>query len=221
LGPDILPGEYVQLAVKDTGGGMAPDVMKRIFEPFFTTREVGKGTGMGLAMVFGIVKDLQGTVTVESTPGGGSTFRVFLPNIRLDVHSERTTPEGSVRGNERVLFVDDERLLAELGRERLNRLGYTVTASSDATEALKLFSRDPSQFDLVITDQSMPKLTGLHLARKLLKIRSDIPIILLTGHSDSVTPEKVKQAGIKEFLMKPLAKEELASVVRRVLDAII
>ena len=220
LGPDILPGEYVQLAVKDTGAGMAPEVMKRIFDPFFTTREVGKGTGMGLAVVYGIVKDLQGIITAESEPGIGSTFRVLLPKIRLDVDSEQTKPEGTSRGNERVLFVDDESFLAELGRERLSRLGYTVTALTDATEALTLFSRDPSQFDLVITDQSMPKLTGLHLARKLLKIRSDIPIILLTGHSDSVTPEKVKEAGIREFLMKPLAKEELAAVVRRVLDTI-
>jgi CheY-like chemotaxis protein len=218
LGPDVLPGEYVQLAVKDTGAGMTPEVMKRIFEPFFTTREVGKGTGMGLAVVFGIVKNLQGTITVESTPGGGSTFRVLLPKIKLGVISEQTKPEGSPRGNERILFVDDEHFLAELGRERLERLGYVVTALTDATDALKLFSRDPSQFNLVITDQSMPKLTGLHLARKLLKIRSDIPIILCTGHSDSVTPEKVRGTGIKEFLMKPLGNQELAWVVRRVLD---
>jgi len=218
LGPDILPGEYVQLAVSDTGVGMAPEVMKRIFEPFFTTREVGEGTGMGLPAVYGIVKDLQGTITVESRLEEGSIFRVFLPKIKVDVNSEQIMSEGSPRGNERVLFVDDEQFLAELGRDRLQRLGYTVTALTDANEALAIFSRDPSQFDLVITDQSMPKLTGHNLAKKLLKIRSDIPIVLCTGHSDSISPEKVKEAGISEFLMKPLAKVEIASVVRRVLD---
>jgi DNA-binding NtrC family response regulator len=173
---------------------------------------------MGLAVVFGIVKDLQGTITIESAPGKGSTFRVFLPKVKLDVISEQTKPEVSPKGNERILFVDDEDFLAELGRERLTRLGYTVTAMIDATEALKLFSSDPSKFDLVITDQSMPKLTGLHLAQNLLEIRKNIPIILCTGHSDSVTPEKVKNTGIKEFLMKPLGNQELASVVRKVLD---
>ena len=218
LGPDILPGEYVQLVVSDTGVGMAPEVMKRIFEPFFTTREVGKGTGMGLPAVYGIVKDLQGTITVESRLEEGSTFRVFLPKTKVDVNSEQIKPEGSPRGNERVLFVDDDQFLAELGRDRLQRLGYTVTALTDANEAVATFSRDPFQFDLVITDQSMPKLTGLNLAKKLFKIRSDIPIILCTGHSDSISPEKVNEARIREFLMKPLAKEELASVVRRVLD---
>jgi PAS domain S-box-containing protein len=219
LGPDILPGEYVQLAVKDTGTGIPPDVMKRVFEPFFTTREVGKGTGMGLAVVYGIVKDLQGTITVESEPGFGTTFRVCLPKVELDTTSEPAKPdEGSPGGNERVLFVDDEDLLVELGQARLERLGYTVTALTDATKALKLFSRDPFQFDLVITDQAMPKLTGLHLARKLLKIRSDIPIILCTGHSDTVSPEKAKEAGIKEFIMKPLGNRELAQVIRGVLD---
>jgi PAS domain S-box-containing protein len=218
FGPDILPGEYVQLVVKDTGIGMSPDVMKRIFEPFFTTREVGKGTGMGLAVVYGIVRDLQGTVTVESEHGVSSTFRVFLPKVRTETESKPIQSDQSPRGTEKVLFIDDEDVLVGLGQARLERLGYTVTAVTEAPEALRLFSHDPSQFDLVITDQAMPKLTGLHLARKLLKIRPDIPIILCTGHSDSVSPEKAKEAGIKEFVMKPLAKKELAVVVRRVLD---
>ena len=215
---DIEPGEYVQLAVTDTGSGMAPDVMKRIFEPFFTTKEVGEGTGMGLPVVYGVVKSLHGTITVESEPGAGSTFRVFLPIARTDEKPEGSEAQVTPKGTERIIFVDDEELLVEWGQAVLERLGYTVTALTDSTEALKLFSVDPSRFDLVITDQTMPKLTGLNLARKLLTIRNNIPIILCTGHSDSTSPEKAKEAGIKEFLIKPLGKQQLAAVVRRVLD---
>ena len=218
LGPDILPGEYVQLVVKDTGTGIDSDVMKRIFEPFFTTREVGKGTGMGLAVVYGIVKGLKGTISVESEPGVGSIFRVLLPKAKPDTKSEPARPEGSLGGTERVLFIDDEDILAELGQRRLERLGYTVTALTDATEALRLFSSDPSRFDLVVTDHTMPTFTGLYLVQEFLKIRPDIPIILCTGHSDVVSPEQAKEAGIKGFLMKPIARDELASLVRKVLD---
>jgi PAS domain S-box-containing protein len=219
VGQEILPGEYAQVVVKDTGTGITPDVMKWIFEPFFTTREVGKGTGMGLVMVYGIVRDLQCTITVESEPGVGTTFRVLLPKVKTQTSSESAQPDQSPHGTERILFIDDEDFLAELGQARLERLGYTVTAVTDSMKALKLFSTDPSQFDLVITDQSMPMLTGMHLAWKLLEIRSNIPIILCTGHSDTVSPETAKKAGIREFLMKPLAKQELAQVIRRVLDA--
>ena len=218
LGPDVIPGEYLQLLVKDTGIGMTPDVMKRVFEPFFTTREVGKGTGMGLAVVYGIVKDLQGTITVESTPGVGSTFRVFLPKIKAEQKEEQPQTAQIPGGRERILFLDDEDMIVEWGEAVLERLGYQVTALTDSTEALKTFSSDPSQFDLVITDQTMPGIPGLQLSKELLKIRPDIPIILCTGHSDTVSPEMAKEAGIREFLMKPLVKQELAQVIRRVLD---
>jgi CheY-like chemotaxis protein len=217
--PDIEPGEYVQIVVEDSGSGMSPDVMRRIFEPFFTTRPVGEGTGMGLAVVFGIVKSLHGAITVESELGVGSTFRVFLPKVRTANQSDPAHYDQTPHGSGRILFVDDEDLLTEWGQAALERLGYTVTALTDSTEALKLFSADPSRFDLVITDQSMPKLTGLHLARKLLTIRNNIPIILCTGHNDSVSSEKTKEAGIKEFLMKPLGKQELAEAIRRALDS--
>jgi signal transduction histidine kinase/ActR/RegA family two-component response regulator len=217
--PGILPGAYVQLAVRDTGSGMTPDVMNRIFEPFFTTREVGKGTGMGLAVVYGIVKDLGGNITVESEPEVGSIFRVLLPKATSDMISEPVKPEPTPTGKERVLFVDDEEFLVKWGQAVLERLGYAATALTDSTEALKLFSSDPYRFDLVITDQSMPGITGIQLAKRFLKMRNDIPIILCTGHSDSLSPEIAKNAGIKEFLMKPLGKQELAEVIRRVLDA--
>jgi len=217
--PDIEPGEYVQLAVTDAGVGMTSDVMKRAFEPFFTTKKAGEGTGMGLAVVYGIVKGLHGAITVESEPGTGSTFRVLLPKVRFDEPLESLEDPRIKKGTERILFVDDEESLVEWGQAVLGRLHYEVTAVRDSEEALALFMEDPSRFDLVITDQTMPKLAGLSLARKLLTIRPDIPIILYTGHSDAVSPEKAKKAGVKEFLMKPLARKELAEAIRRVLDA--
>ena len=177
FGADVSPGEYVQLVVKDTGIGMGPDVMKRVFEPFFTTREVGKGTGMGLAVVYGIVKDLQGTVTVESELGVGSTFSVLLPKVKTDAQAEAVQPVEIPGGNERILFVDDEEMLVEWGRATLERLGYKVTAMTDSQEALKTFSSDPSRFDLVITDHAMPQMAGAQLAKELLSDK--------TGHSPS------------------------------------
>jgi PAS domain S-box-containing protein len=215
---DMSPGEYAHLIVTDTGTGMTPNVVNHIFEPFFTTREAGRGTGMGLAVVYGIVKSLDGAITVESKPGIGSTFRVFFPTVRTDVQPEVLPTGQSPRGSEKILFVDDEGPLVELGKAVLEKLGYTVIALTDSTEALNLFSSDPSQFNLIITDQTMPKLTGLGLARKLLKIRKGIPIILCTGYSDSVSPAKAKRAGIREFLMKPFTNEELAEVLRRLLN---
>jgi nitrogen-specific signal transduction histidine kinase/CheY-like chemotaxis protein len=219
LDADVEPGEYIQIVVQDSGSGMSPDIVQRIFEPFFTTKGVGEGTGMGLPVVYGVVKSLNGTIAVESEPGVGSTFRVFLPVTRIDEKPTGSEVRETPKGSERILFVDDEELLTEWGQAALERLGYTVTALTDSTEALNLFSSDPSRFDLVILDQTMPKLTGLHLARKILTIRNDIPIILCTGHSDSVSPEKARAEGIKEFLMKPLGRQELAEVIRRVLDA--
>jgi len=211
------PG-MIQLAVSDTGTGMTPEVMKRVFDPFFTTREVGKGTGMGLAVVYGIVKDLGGRITVESAPGKGSTFNVFLPMIRTftDIASEKTIDIPT--GRERILFVDDEEILVEWAQITLERLGYTITVTTDGSEALTIFSNDPTAFDLVITDHAMPHLPGHQLAERLLAIRKDIPIILCTGYSETVSPEKAREAGIREFLLKPLTKQELAFAVRRVLD---
>jgi len=219
IDPEVEPGEYLQLVVQDTGIGMKPDIMKRIFEPFFTTGSVGEGTGMGLAVVYGIVKSLQGTVAVESKPGLGSTFRIFLPKVSTGIELRNPAPDDIPHGTERVLFVDDEELLAELGRDILEKLGYRVTALTDSSEALKLFLSDPDAFDIVITDQTMPKMSGLHLARQLLEVRDDIPVVLCTGHSDAISSGIAKTAGIRSFLMKPLSKRELAKAIREVLDA--
>ena len=212
------PGQYIELTVTDTGTGMEHEVMTRVFEPFFTTKGVGEGTGMGLSVVFGIVKSLQGDVTVESTPGTGSTFRVLLPRVSEDFSADDVGLE-TQGGKERILFVDDEDLLAELGKGRLEKLGYEVTAVADSTEALEVFLTEPSRFDLVVTDQTMPEMTGLDLAQRLLNIRPEIPVILCTGYSDSVSEEKALAMGIRGFLMKPLGKKELAEAVRRALDS--
>jgi len=216
--PGMKPGRYLELVVTDTGDGMTPDVMKRVFEPFFTTRKTGEGTGMGLAVVYGIVKSLGGTITVESEPHVGSTFRVLLPEAGPGPESEVSVSRGVPGGTERVLFVDDEDLLVELGHDLLESLGYRVTAVTDSAQALRIFSSDPASFDLVITDQIMPGITGLNLAKHFLGIRQDIPIILCTGHSATVSQQIAKDAGIRAFVMKPLSKEDLAGVIRAVLD---
>jgi CheY-like chemotaxis protein len=215
---DGMAVEYVQLIVKDTGIGMSPDVMKRAFEPFFTTRDTGAGTGGGLSVVYGIANTLGGTVSVESAPGMGSTFQVFIPKVKIHVKEDQVPVHEIFPGTESILFVDDEDLLVDWAKNTLERLGYRTVALTDPVEALNTFASDPSRFDLVITNQAMPSMSGMKLATELLKIRPDIPIILCTGHSVTVSPETAKQKGIKEFLMKPLAKRELAEAIRIVLD---
>ena len=209
----------MKLTVKDTGTGMTEEVRQRIFEPFFTTKGAGKGTGMGLAVVYGVVKSHGGAITAESTPGQGSTFVVFLPHVpKPESRKGETTTSPLPMGIERVLFVDDEEMIVEMSRGVLGSLGYRVTIAHDGREAWNLFFEDPSRFDLVITDQTMPDITGITLAQKMLGVRKEMPIILCTGYSELVSAEKAKEAGISWFLMKPVVKKELAEAVRRVLD---
>lgn len=217
LNPDMGSGEYLRVVVSDTGSGMTPDVMERIFDPFFTTREVGQGSGMGLAVVYGIVKSLHGKIEAESEPGVGSTFSIFFPKAEAGLSAEETASEQAPGNSERVLFIDDEKFLVEWGQAQLERIGYEVTALDNSVVAFEIFLSDPSGFDLVITDQTMPGMTGLDLAREIYKIRPDMPVILCTGHSDVVTTDIMKEAGIKEFLMKPLTKKELLDAIQRVL----
>jgi PAS domain S-box-containing protein len=218
-GPGMEPGTYVKLTVKDTGTGMPEEVRQRIFEPFFTTKEPGKGTGMGLAVVYGIVRNHGGAVTVQSEPGRGSTFEVFLPRAeKPEVNREEETIFALPTGTERVLFVDDEEMLVEMARDMLENLGYRVTVAKHPTEARNLFLEDPWQFDLVITDQTMPEMTGVELAEEILVLRPDMPVILCTGFSHLASEVSARAAGVKAFLMKPLTKREIAQTVRRVLD---
>ena len=214
---DLKVGPYIKLTVSDTGHGMDRTVMERIFEPFFTTKEAGEGTGMGLALVHGIVKDHDGAITVYSEPGEGSTFTVFLPRIKEDLPSQPVSSTLILTGKERILFVDDEEAVIQGVQNMLARLGYTVIAKTDSIEALESFRAQPDEFDLVITDQTMPQMTGVTLAEELKRIRPDIPIIMCTGFSEVISAEQAKAVGIQEFIMKPLGSREIAETIRRVL----
>jgi signal transduction histidine kinase/ActR/RegA family two-component response regulator len=214
----MQPGSYVTLTVADTGPGMHEDVKSRIFEPFFTTKERGQGTGMGLAVVYGIVKSHQGAITVLSQPGQGATFTVYLPRHTSAEKTDEPTSGLVPGGKERILFVDDEELLVEMAERMLDRLGYKVLGKTDSVDALRTFGKDPAAFDLVITDQTMPQMTGAVLAQKLKEIRPDIPLILCTGYSETISQEKAESMGIDGFVMKPLSRNELGETIRRVLD---
>jgi CheY-like chemotaxis protein len=204
--------------VRDTGHGIPPEILDRIFDPFFTTKSVGEGTGMGLAVVHGIVASHSGVIAVASTPGHGTTFEIYLPRINHPGHPESTADEPIPHGHERLLFIDDEPALARLVQEILVQLGYNVMIHTSSVGALETFRMAPQRFDLVITDQTMPHLTGEALVRQIRKIRPDIPIILCTGFSYTMTMEKASALGIQAFLMKPLVTRDLALTVRRVLD---
>ena len=216
--PDLSPGPHVVLTVGDTGQGMSPEIMERIFEPFYTTKEQGEGTGMGLAMVDGIVKDHGGAVLVRSLPGKGTVFEVFWPLHEAEAESEEDEPRPLPTGKERILFVDDEKDLAEIGKQMLEQLQYEATVETDCLKALALFREDPDRFHLVVTDMTMPHMTGADLAVELMSLRPNLPIILCTGFSEMITSEKAKKMGIREFVMKPLSLRVLAETVRKVLD---
>jgi PAS domain S-box-containing protein len=216
--PDLEPGAYERLTVRDTGHGMSHTVKKRVFDPYFTTKEKGVGTGLGLAAVHGIVQSFNGGIFVDSEPGKGATFQVLLPRIDTKVVREVKTTEPLPTGSERILLVDDEETLIQIGKAMLERLGYTVVTKTSSVEALEAFGEKPHAFDLVITDQTMPHLTGEKLAKGLMQIRKNIPIILCTGYSQLVTGEKAKAAGVREFVMKPLVMRDFAETVQKVLD---
>jgi PAS domain S-box-containing protein len=215
---DVAAGKFVQISVADSGPGIEDTIKERIFDPYFTTKETGKGTGMGLSIVHGIVKSYGGFISLYSEPGTGSVFHIFLPVAEEEPLSQVQAAEQIPMGNERVLFVDDEVMLAEMGRDTLVRLGYQVTMRTSSLEALETFQNQPDQFDLVITDQTMPGMTGVDLARRILQIRHDTPVILCTGYSAVISKEEVRSIGIREFAMKPLAKKDLAGLIRKVLN---
>jgi signal transduction histidine kinase/ActR/RegA family two-component response regulator len=215
----LSPGRYIMLKVSDTGKGIEESVIERIFEPYFTTKSKGEGTGMGLAMVHGIVKSLGGAINVLNEPGKGATFYVYLPEVVSDsADAEMVFMDFPVRGNERILLVDDEEQIVEMLEEMLEHLGYRLTVTTSSEEALKLFHFDPDAYDLVITDQTMPKITGVELSKRLRDIRSDIPVVLCTGYNEMVTQGKLNAAGINEYLIKPIQWNEIAGTVRQLLD---
>lgn len=212
------PGTYVRLTVSDTGIGMDQSTIDRIFDPYFTTKKEGKGTGLGLAVVHGIIKSHGGHISVYSEPGKGSEFHVYLPVIKAQQETKQIEIQPIKKSNERILVVDDEKMIVKIQQKMLKRLGYDVTVRTSSVEALKAFQANPDNFDLIITDMTMPNMTGDQLAQKIMEIRTNIPIILCSGFSEKMSNEKAKSLGIKEFLMKPVLIKDLSITIRRVLD---
>ena len=217
----VHPVRHVCLSVSDTGAGMEKQVLDRIFDPYFTTKKKGKGTGLGLSVVHGIVKSIKGDIEVNSTPGEGTVFKVYLPVIDTEEQDQGLQPpsQGYARGNERILLVDDESQIIQMESQRLEYLGYEVTSRAGSLEALELFRGRPDQFDLVITDMTMPKMTGGQLAQKILEIRPDIPIIICSGFSEKINAETAREMGVRGFVQKPILINEISAIIRKILDA--
>ena len=219
--PDLKPGPYLKLSVRDTGHGMDPLTKEKIFDPFFTTKKQGEGTGMGLSVVHGIIKSYGGAITVMSEPGKGTTFEAFFSRIESEATvTTEPHPNEIPGGDEQILVVDDEKILADSMALILEKLGYMVTPRTSSIEALEAFRTKPDKFDLVITDQTMPNMTGAELANELIQIRPDIPIILCTGFSEIISEDAVKTMGVLEFVMKPYVMAQIAETIRQVLDNI-
>lgn len=208
----------MRLTIQDTGAGIPPEVIGRLFEPFFTTKGIGEGTGMGLAIVHGIVTSYEGAITVESTPEAGSMFTIYLPRLTEAMEAQPSEPPKPLPpGHGCILFVDDEGLLVRLAQQTLASFGYKVVASVSSVDALDTFRAQPERFNLVITDQTMPVMTGEELARELRRIRDDIPIVLCTGLSQVIDAAKAQALGIAACLMKPVEETELVATIQRVL----
>jgi len=216
--PNLNPGRYVNLTVRDSGHGMPSEEIDRIFDPYFTTKEIGKGSGMGLSVVHGIVMNHDGAIFVDSELEKGTTFNIFFPITEREPISEIPIDEDLPAGKERILFVDDEKSLMTIGHQMLERLGYKVESTTSPSEALDLFRSKPDQFDLVITDMTMPQMAGDKLMKGILSIRPKIPIIICTGFSEKINGEKATEIGATGYLEKPLDKRDLAITVRQVLD---
>jgi signal transduction histidine kinase/ActR/RegA family two-component response regulator len=216
--PDLNPGAYVKLTVRDTGSGIEPGIMERIFDPYFSTKEAGQGTGMGLAVAHGIVKSTGGAITVDSKLGEGTTMSVFFPRVTSEVTPEARALNPFPTGTERILFVDDEKALVDIGVQLLEHLGYRVVARTSSIEALEAFRAQHEKFDLVMTDQTMPNMTGEMLAKELLQIRPDIPIVLCTGYSEVISEAQAKALGIRQLIMKPFVIREMSEAIRQALD---
>ncbi len=214
----LLPGNYIRLTVRDSGCGIDKGILPRVFDPFFTTKEVGKGTGMGLSVVHGIVKNHKGSLHVDSEAGKGTVFEIFFPQILCPVRGEKKTEYRLPPGSGNVLFVDDEELLTEIAKQMLERLGYTPECYNDPVMALDSFRKQPSRFDMLISDMTMPRMSGETLAREVLKIRPEMPVILCTGYSDSMNEEKARHMGVRSLLFKPLDITRLARGIHQVMQ---
>jgi PAS domain S-box-containing protein len=216
--PDLKPGPYLNMSVCDTGHGISPEMLNRIFDPFFTTKTREHGTGLGLSVIHGIVKNLGGAIYAFSELGKGSIFKVFIPAIERRISPGQRTQTPIPKGTENILFIDDEPALANMGKQLLESLGYRVEMITKSSDALELFRKEPDRFDLVITDMTMPNITGEKLAIELMNIRPDIPVILCSGFNYNIDEKKAMALGIRAFISKPVLKQEMAKTIRNVLD---
>lgn len=217
--PELMPGKHILLIIGDTGCGMSRETLSKIFEPFFTTKERGEGTGLGLSVAHGIIKGHKGNIVIYSEPGRGTTFNIYLPEAEGFIAvEEETDPRFLPAGTEHILYVDDERDIVNVGSEMLKKLGYRVSTALSGVEALGLFERDPESFDMVITDQTMPGMTGMELAGKILTIRPQLPLIICTGFSSHDSEDQAMAAGISRIINKPFDYRELALTVRKLID---
>ena len=214
----MKPGPYMKLSVRDTGSGIAPEIMDKVFDPFFTIKGPGEGSGLGLSAVRDIIAQSDGYIVVKSEPSAGTVFTTYLPKVGEENAVDAAGDDAVPSGHERILFIDDEEALAEMAGEMLTELGYNVVSKTASREALALLKEDPSRFDLVITDQTMPEMTGVELAKETFGLRPDMPVIMCTGYSQLVDAGKAHAAGIKAFAVKPLTKREIAKTIRKVLD---
>ena len=214
----LKPGNYLTLSIIDTGVGIATETREKIFDPYFTTKEIGKGTGMGLAVVHGIVESYGGFISCDSRPGEGTSFHISLPTTNIEKSVEKEATENFRHNKEHILLIDDEGVLVEMNAKILERLGFQVTTRNSSIEALSTFLNKPDAYDLVITDQTMPGMTGVDLARRMLQVRPELPIILCTGYSSLVSEEKARSMGIKGFAYKPITKAAIGNLVRKVLS---
>jgi len=211
-------GSYLKLSISDTGCGIKQEILDQIFEPYFTTKEKSKGTGLGLSVVHGIIKKFAGVINVESTHGEGTTFEIFLPTTSLKNKKDDQSAKDMPSGDEKILLVDDELDITNIGEKILTRLGYKVRCKNDPLKALEEFRQNSDGYDLVITDMSMPGMTGEELSEEMVKIRSDIPIILSTGYDEKFAKKAKGKTAIKDYLMKPINLAELANAVRQTID---
>ena len=219
IDPAMDPGSYLCLTISDTGHGMERDVMEKIFDPYYTTKEKDKGTGLGLSVVHGIVKSHGGDIRVESSPGAGSIFRVYLPTRASSVRgSENRVVEKAATGDEQILLVDDEPAIVKMMQTMLERLGYRVAARTSSIDALEAFSAQPDRFDLVLTDMTMPRMTGLQLAQRVKQICPGMRVVICSGFSEHIDEQKAEKIGIEGFVMKPVVKNDLANAIRKALD---
>jgi signal transduction histidine kinase/ActR/RegA family two-component response regulator len=216
--PNLKKGEYIRLTISDTGHGMDLKTKERIFEPFFTRKEVGSGSGLGLSVVHGIINNYGGAIVVDSIPGKGTTFMIYLPKYGDDALESNKSDKKPLKGDEYILFVDDEPEITFMGKKMLENLGYKVTISSNSVSAFEEFKRDPDRYSLLVTDQSMPNISGTELAIMMKEIRPGLRVIIITGYADNLSDEILAQSGISEVILKPMILDDFSKIIRRVLD---